>query len=145
MLPNFQGLLQAFADKAHGRHFDALGVEDDFDHGHVLLADGAPVAILYHTQELSKTPGERNWVQRLSDGSIVNARRLERAVPPASLPVDLEALRARKTILPEMLDPAAFGAGALSSRQVVFTRSACPGAVKVRLRGRLVCLSLSEY
>ena len=146
-----QGYLQRFADGAYLKSFRHLGEERDFDHGHLLFADSKePVAILYHTQELAYydhswlDPEGRNWVQWLSDGRVENAKRYERRGPMPALPAPLEALRAHKTVLPEMLEPSAFGARRLTSRQVVFTRAACGGAtISVRLRGRRVCLSVN--
>src|SRR5579885_2216559 len=51
-----QGLLQGFVTAEYGRVFRHLGDERDFDHGHLLLVDGRPVAILYHTQETGYAP-----------------------------------------------------------------------------------------
>jgi hypothetical protein len=163
-----QALLQSFVDKAYGKAFRHLGEERDFDHGHFLFAsqdpDAAPVAILYHTQELAyyAKPGSgygwldpegRNWVQWLSDGRVENAKDLARADQPSGLPVSPEELKSHHTILAEMLQPARFGAAAglraLRSRQVVFTKTACSaaaGQLTIRLPdASRVCLALSEY
>ena len=165
-----QALLQAFVDKAYGKAFRHLGEERDFDHGHFIFAsqdpDAAPVAILYHTQELAYyakpgsgygwiDPEKRNWIQWLSDGRVENAKALERPDPPSSLPVSPEELKSHHTILAEMLQPARFGAAAglraLRSRQVVFTKTPCDaaaagGPLRIRLPdASSVCLALSEY
>jgi hypothetical protein len=161
-----QALLQLFVDTKYGKAFRHLGEERDFDHGHFLFAsddaDAAPVAILYHTQELAfyaepkseygwLNPEGRNWIQWLSDGRVENAARLQRADPPRGLPASLEELRAHHTILAEILEPARFGAAglrALRSRQVVFTKAACvAGSLRVRVPSSAepVCLALSEY
>jgi hypothetical protein len=162
-----QALLQAFVDRAYGKAFRHLGEERDFDHGHFLFAsdapDAAPVAILYHTQELAYyepprsdygwlDPEARNWVQWLDDGRIENAKGLQSADAPRGLPVDEAALRSHHTILAQMLRPGLFGGHAPRSRQVVFTKAPCPAAgsdpslMEVRLpSAERVCLSLSEY
>lgn len=165
--PKLQALLQSFVDKTYLKAFRHLGDERDFDHGHFLFASGAPgaapVAILYHTQELAYyaaagsayawlDPNGRNWIQWLSDGRVENARRYLSA-DPGPLPFDPAALKSHHTILAEMLDPSAFGTRRLVSRQVVFTRESCPSRVDpsstlvIRMPGgpRRVCLSLSEY
>ncbi len=163
-----QALLQSFVDTGYGVRFRRLGDESDFDHGHVLLdaATGAPLAILYHTQELAgATPGGesllgpdgRNWIQWL-DGRVENARRYERARYPRSADWDwfvarqLPKLRARGTISDRMLDPVRLGAAAERSVQWTFTRRSCagtseiaaPGVLRVVLPDRTpVCLALS--
>lgn len=162
-----QALLQSFVDKTYLKAFRHLGDERDFDHGHFLFASAAPgaapVAILYHTQELAYyaakgsayawlDPEGRNWIQWLSDGRVENARRYLSA-HPGPLPVDPRALSRHHTILAAMLEPSAFGARRLLARQVVFSREACPARLDrsstlvIRLPGaaRRVCLSLSEY
>lgn len=160
-----QELLQAFVDTKYRKAFRHLGEEKDFDHGHFLFAsdapDAAPVAILYHTQELAYyekpesdygwvDPEARNWVQWLDDGRIQNAKELEGEVVPRGLPVDETQLREHHTILAQMLAPARFGGRAPSSRQVVFTKTDCGVTGSEQLRIRLpsserVCLALSEY
>lgn len=161
-----QALLQSFVDTGYGVRFRRLGDESDFDHGHVLLnaRTGAPLAILYHTQELAgATPGGepllgpdgRNWIQWL-DGRVENARRYERVLYPRSADWDwfvarqLPQLRARGTITDRMLDPVQLGAAAERSMQWTFTRRSCAGAdaaprvLRVVLPDRTpVCLALS--
>jgi hypothetical protein len=139
-----QALLQGFVNAAYGRSFRHLGDERDFDHGHLLLDAKtlAPVAILYHTQELAHaatTPdygyldaSARNWIQWLDGRGIENANRYVRAEYPHSaawdwfVARDLPKLRARGTILDKMLDPARLGAElAPTSVQYTFTRIEC--------------------
>lgn len=165
-----QGLLQSFVTEGYGRSFRHLGDERDFDHGHLLLdaRTRAPIAILYHTQELAHEatapgygyldPAARNWIQWLDGRGIVNARRYERARYPRTAAWDwfvareLPRLRRRRTITDKMLDPALLGADLAESRQWTFTRIACgpaeddgaSSAVRVLLPDRTpVCLSLA--
>lgn len=155
--PRLQGLLQAFVAGGHGRSFLSLGDENDFDHGHVLTdaRTGAPIAILYHTQELSAGPDAagRNWIQWLDGRGIENARRYERAGYPSSpswdwfVARDLPRLRGRHTITDKMLDPALLGAELGNSVQWTFTRVNCaapaPGRIGVVLPDHTtVCLAL---
>jgi hypothetical protein len=166
-----ESLLQTFVDRAYLKAFRTLGDERDFDHGHFIFAndqaDAAPVAILYHTQELAyyQEPGSpfgfvdpesRNWIQWIADGRIDNASRYERRSYPRSAAWDwfqaheLPSLRRHRTILADMLDPAAFGSQNIRSSQWVFTRATCAKqadrdiSVVVPTAGR-VCLSLSRY
>jgi hypothetical protein len=164
--PEFQALLQRFVNEQYLKSFRDLGVEDDFDHGHLLFdakSPQRPVAILYHTQELSDYPdmdhSARNWLQWVDRGTIEDAARYERKDYPHSAYWDwfkyreLAALRRRHTILDKMLDPALLGAEVSQSRQWVFTRVACPqsrpGADSDLIRialpsGSVVCLALSQ-
>ena len=166
-----QGLLQNFVDAAYGRSFRHIGDERDFDHGHLLFdaKTMAPLAILYHTQELAHaatTPdfgyvdaSARNWIEWL-DGRIENANRYVRAEYPHTatwdwfVAAELPQLRARRTILDKMLDPARLGAElAPNSLQWTFTRVDCGPAradeasnvIGVVLPDRTpVCLALSS-
>jgi len=160
----FQPLLQRFVDEQYLKSFKSLGVEDDFDHVHLLFDAAAldrPIALLYHTQELvgdpAFDPAARNWLQWVGRGTVENAQRYERRSYPHTAAWDwfqyreLGALRERHTILDKMLDPALLGAGAVESRQWVFTRADCaalpPDAEPLRIslpRGPAVCLALSQ-
>lgn len=163
--PRLQSLLQTFVDAGYGRTFRRVGDERDFDHGHLLMdaASGAPVAILYHTQELAHEtasgyldPAGRNWIQWLDGRGIENARRYERASYPRSgiwdwfVARELPRLRARHTITDKMLDPALLGRELAGSRQWTFTRTDCGAdadasstVIRVSLPDRTpVCLAL---
>lgn len=160
-----QGLLQEFVTAGYGRRFRHLGDERDFDHGHVLLdaRTRAPIAILYHTQELAYgaaaadfgyvDPAGRNWIQWLDGRGIENARRYERTAYPRGaswdwfVATDLPRLRGRRTITDKMLDPDRLGAPLGDSVQWTFTRVDCAGAgsgvIRVSLPdATLVCLAL---
>jgi hypothetical protein len=154
-----QPLLQRFVDHGYGKSFFELGEERDFDHGHVLVdaRSREPLAILYHTRELTDGARERNWLQWL-DGRIENAESYVRSEYPRTAGWDwfvqreLPKLRERHTITDKMLDPARLGAPlAEGSVQWVFTRRACgaPRAasedvIQVVLPDRTpVCLTLS--
>lgn len=164
-----RSLLQDFVDAGYGRRFRHIGDQRDFDHGHLLfdVKTGAPVAILYHTQELAHKaasadfgyldPEGRNWIQWLDGRGIENARRYERASYPHSatwewfVVYDLPKFRGRHTITEKMLDPASFGGEALESFQWTFTRLDCAAAaadagsnvIDVSLpEGGRVCLAL---
>jgi len=166
-----QGLLQSFVDKGYGRSFRHIGDERDFDHGHLLInaRTGAPIAILYHTQELAHEAAAadygyldasaRNWIQWLDGRGIFNANRYERESYPRSATWDwfvareLPALKRRRTITDKMLDPARLGAELSGSVQWTFTRVACgPGesdaasaVLRVVLPDRTpVCLALGS-
>jgi hypothetical protein len=168
--PRLQSLLQTFVDSGYGRCFRHLGDERDFDHGHVLIdaRTRAPIAILYHTQELAAEasaadygyvdPDGRNWLQWLDGRGIENARSYERASYPRSgswdwfVARELPKLRERHTITDKMLDPTRLGSELAQSLQWTFTRTACPGAgpddasrvMRVTLPDRTpVCLALS--
>jgi hypothetical protein len=135
----FRSLLQRFVNEHYLKNFKRLGVEEDFDHGHLLFdprSPQRPVAILYHTQELSTDASldpRRNWLQWVDRGDIEDAARYERKTYPHSaswdwfLQRELPALRQRHTILDKMLDPALLGADVSQSRQWVFTRVQCGG------------------
>lgn len=167
-----QGLLQRVVDKLYLKAFRHLGDERDFDHGHVLYAPGskAPVAILYHTQELSQDEpagsefgvldaGARNWIQWLDRDGIENANAYQREAFPDSAywrwfqAERLPSLKRYHTILDKMLDPERVGAETSESRQLVFTRFDCaapparrPGITPIDIRlpsGEKVCLDLS--
>jgi hypothetical protein len=159
----FQSLLQRFVNEQYLKSFQRLGVEEDFDHGHLLFdarSPQRPIAILYHTQELggyaSMDPRARNWIQWVDRGTIEDASRYERKTYPHSASWDwfllreLAALRQRHTILDKMLDPAMLGVEVSQSRQWVFTRTGCDGAASPDLirvvlpAGPPVCLSLSQ-
>jgi hypothetical protein len=166
----FQALLQAFVAQSYQKGFRHLGDERDFDHGHVLSgADGTPVAIMWHTQELALyepaggefgyvDPGGRNWLQWISDGRVENAGRYERKSYPATAAwdwfrsADLPGLRKNRTILDKMLDPDRVSIDPSKTVQYVFTRVACgraspaPGSeMRVVLPTReAVCLSLAR-
>ncbi|MFA6317221.1 MAG: hypothetical protein WC943_07370 [Elusimicrobiota bacterium] len=159
----FQPLLQSFVDAKYGKSFLRLGDESDFDHAHLLFSSESsdrPVAILYHTQELSSGPSldprARNWLQRVSDGAIEDAALFERRTYPRSaawdwfVEVDLPVLRKRHTILDKMLDPFRLAVDASLSRQWVFESASCsppgeaPGLIRVSLpKGIRVCLRLT--
>jgi hypothetical protein len=159
-----QNLLQTFVTGAQGRSFRVLGDENDFDHGHVLLdaGTGAPIAILYHTQELAADSAAgyldaagRNWIQWLDGRGIENARRYERSEYPRTAAWDwfvaqeLPRLRGRHTITDKMLDPALLGSEISGSVQWTFTRVACGAAAPERIDVVLpdrttVCLSLGS-
>jgi hypothetical protein len=167
-----QALLQGFVDLGYGRSFRHLGDERDFDHGHLLLdaRTKAPLAILYHTQELAQAaatpdygyidPGARNWIQWL-DGRVENASAYERSSYPRSglwdwfVARELPKLRSRHTITDKMLDPARLGAQSelAPSLQWTFTRVDCgatapddaSNVIRVALPDRTpVCLSLGS-
>jgi len=167
-----QGLLQRVVDKLYLKAFRHLGDERDFDHGHVLYGAGSktPVAILYHTQELSQDEpagsafgvldsGARNWIQWLDRDAIENANRYQRESFPDSAywrwfqAERLPSLKRYHTILDKMLDPERVGAETADSRQLVFTRFDCasppaprPGNTPIDIRlpsGEKVCLDLS--
>jgi hypothetical protein len=166
----FQALLQTFVEKSYQKGFRHLGDERDFDHGHVLSGqDGAPVAIMWHTQELALyepaggefgyvDPGGRNWLQWISDGRIENADRYERKSYPATAAwdwfraSDLPGLRKNRTILDKMLDPGRVSIDPAKTVQYVFTRVECGRAspapdseMRVLLPTReAVCLSLAR-
>jgi len=167
--PRLQDLLQSFVSAEYGRGFRHLGDERDFDHGHLLIdaKTGAPVAILYHTQELAHEAASaefayldaagRNWIQWLDGRGVENARRYERAVYPRSgswdwfVARDLPKLRARRTITDKMLDPALLGVELSASRQWAFSRVDCgadadaaSNVLRVSLPDRTpVCLALA--
>jgi hypothetical protein len=162
----FQSLLQRFVDEQYRKSFSRLGEEADFDHGHLLFdakSPQRPVAILYHTQELSPDPAldpqARNWIQWVDRGTVENAARYERKAYPTSVAwewfqrKDLPALRQRHTILDKMLDPELLGAQVAESRQWIFSRIECgpeqdqPGADVARIvlpAGEKVCLALHQ-
>ena len=162
----FQALLQRFVKEQHLKSFRDLGVEEDFDHAHLLFDSRSPerpVALLYHTQELSGHPGmdpkARNWLQWVGPGTVEDAARYERKTYPRSaawewfLQRELKALRERHTILDKMLDPALLGIESPRSLQWVFSRADCgsppPSDPASRIRvvlpsGSAVCLDLSQ-
>ncbi|MBI5242000.1 MAG: hypothetical protein HY926_16120 [Elusimicrobia bacterium] len=162
----FQTLLQRFVKEQHLKSFRDLGVEEDFDHAHLLFDSREPerpVAILYHTQELGGHPGmdpkARNWLQWVGRGTVEDASLYERKVYPRSaawewfLQRELKLLRQRHTILDKMLDPARLGIESPRSLQWVFSRADCGGAppaddasrIRVTLpAGPVVCLDLSQ-
>lgn len=157
----FQDLLQRFVDQQYHKGFEALGEESDFDHGHLLFGPASPrrpLAILYHTRELSSLEHkDRNWLQWTDSGRVVDAARYERAsYPPGAAwdwfrEMELPILRRHHTILDKMLDPVPFGGRLAASRQWVFTRVACsrasdqPRRVEIALPGGPpVCLALAE-
>lgn len=135
-----QGLLQKFVDRTYGNGFLELGLERDFDHGHLLYsAEGTlPFAILYHTQELSSGNGAhpldkdaRNWIQRIDTGIVEDARRYQRAAYPKSAywnwfsAYELPRYKRHRTIVSEMLDPTLLKSDVAHSRQWQFTRVSC--------------------
>jgi hypothetical protein len=148
-------LLQAFADRAYGEGFRELGQERDCDHGHLLYASGAarPFAVLYHTQELAPAgvgdASARNWLQWTDSGLVEDARLYLRASYPKTAYWDwfkaeeLPRFKRRRTIVPQMLDPALLGRAPASIRQWLFARSGCgASSMEVRLPGRgRVCLT----
>jgi len=160
----FQTLLQRFVNEQYLKSFRHLGEEIDFDHGHLLFdprSSARPVAILYHTQELSTDAAldgkARNWLQWVDRGTVENAERYERREYPHSAAWDwflfqeLPALRKRHTILDKMLDPALLGADVGESQQWVFSRVGCdapPGGrdlLSIDLpSGPKVCLALDR-
>ncbi|MFA6004443.1 MAG: hypothetical protein WC881_10280 [Elusimicrobiota bacterium] len=161
----FSGLLQRFVDQQYLKSFARLGEESDFDHGHLLFTAGSqsrPIAILYHTQELSHydsmDPRARNWLQWLDNDAIDDAARYERRQYPHSaswewfVQVELGRLHKRNTVLDKMLDPALLGADISESRQWVFSRVACrpePASESSPIRivlpsGQAVCLDVSQ-
>lgn len=164
--PEFETFLQRFVDEQYLKSFRLLGEEDDFDHAHLLFGPGSaerPLAILYHTQELSTDgsldPAARNWLQWTGRSAIEDAALYARREYPRTpswdwfLHKDLPALRARHTILDKMLDPALLGAELSESRQWVFTRVDCgPAApavgsnlLRIALpKGPRLCLSLAR-
>jgi hypothetical protein len=164
--PEFQSLLQRFVNDEYQKSFRTLGDENDFDHGHFLFSAASPerpVAILYHTQELthdeSMDPAARNWIQWVDRGTVESAQRYERKEYPRTATWDwfiareLPALRARHTILDKMLDPALLGTDISESRQWVFTRVDClstppaPDSNLIQISlpsGPAVCLALGQ-
>lgn len=151
-------LLQEFVDRGYGRSFRDLGVERDFDHGHLLFAEGAgaPFAVLYHTQELGAVPGTdpsaRNWIQMTGSRRIVDARNFLRASYPEDAywrwfqARELPRYREKGTIVWEMLDPGLLGERVASARQWEFSRTSCSArrSLVLRLPGRgPVCLNSS--
>lgn len=153
-----RSLLQEFVDRGHGRGFRELGLERDFDHGHLLFAEGSgrPFAILYHTQELGAAPGAnpaaRNWIQMTGSRRIEDARAyLRKTYPPGAYwewfqGQELSRYRAKGTIVWEMLDPERLGAPVASARQWEFSRVSCgaPRGLALRLPGSPpVCLRSS--
>lgn len=148
------GLLQTFVSDGWGTRFSDLGVESDFDHGHLLLdaRTGAMVAILYHTRELAvPAPAQRSWIQWLDGRGVEDAARYERASYPRSaswdwfVARDLPRLRSRHTIVERMLDPAKLGVELAPGPQWSFTRGSCsdagPGGLVIALPDRSsVCL-----
>jgi hypothetical protein len=162
----FQSLLQRFVNEQYQKSFRRLGEEADFDHGHLLFdakSPRRPLAILYHTQELSRDgtldPEARNWIQWVDRGTVENAARYERKAYPTTIAWewfqrrDLPALRLRHTILDKMLDPDLLGTEVSESRQWSFSRRECGPAqaqpdsnvVTISLpAGPVVCLALHE-
>ncbi len=167
----FQSLLQGFVEQTYQKGFRHLGDERDFDHGHILSgADGNPVAVMWHTQELALyepaggeygylNPQGRNWIQWISDGHVENADRYERKSYPVGAAWDwfrvseLPALRKNHTILDKMLDPELLSVDPAKTVQYVFTRVDCGAAsgapdssgMRVMLPTREpVCLSLTR-
>jgi hypothetical protein len=161
----FQGLLQRFVNEQYLKSFRHLGEERDFDHGHLLFDSRStqrPVAILYHTQELTTdsalNPEDRNWLQWVDRGNIENAIRYERKSYPRTAAWqwfqqrELAALRRHHTILDKMLDPELLGADVSDSRQWVFDRVDCaappaPASDVMQITlpsGSTVCLNLSQ-
>jgi hypothetical protein len=142
-----ESLLQSFVDRSYSKGFRHLGDERDFDHGHLLFdLDGKPLAILYHTQELAQSqprggefayvnPAARNWIQWLDDGRVENAARYKRRDYPRTAAwnwfraAELPGLEEHHTILDKMLDPALLSVDVAKTRQLVFTRVPCGGAV----------------
>lgn len=163
---HFQSLLQRFVQEQHLKSFRDLGVEEDFDHGHLLFdarKPERPVAILYHTQELGGHPGmdpkARNWLQWVDGGTVEDAARYERSDYPRTAAWDwfrlrdLPALRRRNTVLDKMLDASRLGIEPAQSRQWVFTRVGCAaapaedGSTRIRVAlpsGAAACLDLSQ-
>jgi hypothetical protein len=167
----FQALLQGFVASGYQKAFRHLGDERDFDHGHIMSgADGVPVAIMWHTQELALYEpaggefgyldrGGRNWLQWISDGRVENADRYERKSYPDSATWDwfrsseLPGLRKNRTILDKMLDPRLVAIDPAKTVQYVFTRvecgraSAAPDNAEMRVvlpSQEAVCLSLAR-
>ncbi len=151
-------LLQEFTDRGYGRSFRELGVERDFDHGHLLFAENEerPFAILYHTQELGAVPGAdpaaRNWIQMIGSRRVGDARAYLRASYPQEAywewfeSRELPRYRSKGTIVWEMLDPGLMGARVASARQWEFSRTPCrsAGSLDIRVPGRgSVCLNSS--
>ncbi len=168
---DFQHLLQAFVGQEYQKGFRHLGDERDFDHGHVLSrADGTPLAIMWHTQELALyepaggefgylNPQGRNWIQWISDGRVENANRYQRKSYPSGASWDwfraseLPGLRKNHTILDKMLDPDLVSVDLARTVQYVFTRVDCarasersaPAEMTVVLpSNEPVCLALSR-
>lgn len=152
-------LLQRFVDEQYLKAFAVLGDEADFDHCHLLFGPGSPrrpVAVLYHTRELSSLRHkDRSWLQWADSGRIEDASRCERGrYPPGASwdwfrEVELPVLRRHHTVLDKMLDPALFGGELGPSRQLVFTRVDCgaapAGGMEIRLPGGApVCLALAD-
>jgi hypothetical protein len=167
----FQALLQNFITREYGKGFRHLGDERDFDHGHVLSgADGRPVGVLWHTQELALyeprggefgylDPEARNWLTWLADGRVENARAYRRRSYPSRADWDwfraaeLPALERNHTILDKMLDPELVPVDPSKTVQIVFTRMDCgraaltPDSADLRVvlpTQEPVCLSLSR-
>jgi hypothetical protein len=154
----FQGLLQRFVNEQYRKGFETIGDEADFDHAHLLFGAGSerPLAILYHTRELSSLAHkDRNWLQWVGRGTVENAALYERRSYPAGpswewfQEMELSGLRRHNTILDKMLDPAKLGSELRLSRQWVFTRIDCaaPGATSLQVRlpdGQKVCLALTQ-
>jgi hypothetical protein len=167
----FQSLLQGFVEQSYQKGFRHLGDERDFDHGHILSgADGTPLAIMWHTQELAlyePAGGEfgyvnaraRNWLQWIADGRVENADRYLRKTYPSGAAWDwfraseLPGLTKNHTILDKMLDPELVAIDPEKTVQYVFTRVDCggtstpPGAADMRVvlpTSEAVCLSLAR-
>jgi hypothetical protein len=162
---DFQHLLQAFVGQEYQKGFRHLGDERDFDHGHVLSrADGTPVAIMWHTQELALyepaggeygylNPQGRNWIQWIADGRVENANRYQRKSYPSGAAWDwfrvseLPALRKNHTILDKMLDPELVAVDPGRTVQYVFTRVDCAREPEMKVvlpTNEPVCLALSR-
>jgi len=163
----FESLLQRFVDEQHRKSFMLLGDEKDFDHGHFLYSarsSDRPLAILYHTQELTRYPSinhkDRNFIQWVDSGLINNAARYQRLTYTKKdkdywqMQAELEALRENDTILDKMLDPERLGWKIAESKQWVFKRVDCgkkpPGfdanLIQVTMpAGNTACLTLSNY
>lgn len=167
----FQHLLQGFVGQEYRKGFRHIGDERDFDHGHVLSgADGNPVAIMWHTQELALyepaggeygylNPQGRNWIQWIADGRVENANRYQRKSYPSGAAWDwfrlseLPALTKNHTILDKMLDPELVSVDPERTVQYVFTRVDCaratdrPGDSEMKVvlpTNEPVCLALSR-
>lgn len=153
-----RGYLQEFVTGGWGSRFQELGDEKDFDHGHVLLdaASGAPVALLYHTRELSEPAArERSWIQWFDARGVQSAERYERSSYPSSaswdwfVASDLPRLKSRHTVVDRMLDPALTGRELAPGPQWTFTRVDCAttpsDGLSVALPDRTaVCLRTSK-
>src|SRR5690349_20746010 len=81
---SLQPLLQRFVEHGYGKSFLRLGDESDFDHGHLLVnaRTRQPIAIFYHTRELTLGARERNWLQWLDGRGIENAETYVRSDYP---------------------------------------------------------------